>query len=270
MPRGQAHRTVIAVPAATDGRSHEGAAATTLERVALVAPGARAEGNRLPGAAWSWPGVGSVRVAPPRREQVVVEQRHQVVWPQAWHDRVLRSVLNDGQLGSIGEQARSSQNFLQTHDRQHGTSPRRDGRRRAEGWDVPEIANGPTRPSSSPERQTRTPGGAGGMTRPGTWKNQPGTINGRRGPRGKPREPDRTSRRALGEGRGTKASEPSEPLPSRRSSGEQWRCASMTPLARWMISTRTVPAGLSISKGRTSGLQFRSDLRTGQIEPTQP
>jgi hypothetical protein len=39
------------------------------------------------------------------------------------------------------------------------------------------------------------------------------------------------------------------------------------PLPRWMISTRTVPAGLSMSKGRTGGLKSRSGLRTGQIEP---
>ena len=55
--------------------------------------------------------------------------------------------------------------------------------------------------------------------------------------------------------RETKASEPSEPPPSRRSSGEQSLCASMTPLARWMISARTVPTGLSIARGRTGGTQ---------------
>ena len=66
---------------------------------------------------------------------------------------------------------------------------------------------------------------------------QPGTFNRRRGPHGKPPAPARTSRRALGSGRGTKASEPSEPPPSRRSSREQWRYASMAPLSRWMAST---------------------------------
>ena len=67
--------------------------------------------------------------------------------------------------------------------------------------------------------------------------NQPGTINQRHGPRGKPPAPARTRRCAPGSGRGTKASEPSEPPPSRRSSREQWRCASMAPLSRWMAST---------------------------------
>ena len=57
------------------------------------------------------------------------------------------------------------------------------------------------------------------------------------GPHGKPPAPARTRRRAPGSGRGTKASEPSEPPPSRRSSREQWRCASMAPLSRWMAST---------------------------------
>ena len=70
--------------------------------------------------------------------------------------------------------------------------------------------------------------------------------------------------------RETKASEPSEPPPSRRSSGEQWRCASMTPLARWMISTRTVPTGPSMSKAAPAGCKSRSGLPPGQIEPTHP
>ena len=192
----------------------------------------------------------------------------QLVWRQAWHDRVLQPVLNDGQRGSIGAQARYSQHSLQTHDRQHGTPRAVTDAGELKGWKVPETTDGPTRPSGSPERQARTPGGAGGMTRPGTWRNQPGTINWRRGPHGKPREPARTGRGALGAGRGTKASEPSEPPPSRRSSGEQWRCASRTPLARWMISIRTVPIGPSMSRDRTGGRKSRSGLRTGQMEPT--
>src|SRR5918997_1342693 len=96
-----------------------------------------------------------------------------------------------------------------------------------------------TQPSGSPERQAQTPRDGGGTTQPGTRSTQPGTINWRRGPRGKPRELARTGRRALGAGRGTKASEPSEPPLARRSSGQQRSCASM-PLPRWMISTRPV------------------------------
>src|SRR5215216_1233548 len=34
------------------------------------------------------------------------------------------------------------------------------------------------------------------------WRNKPGTINWRPGPRGKPREPAKTGRSALGSGRG--------------------------------------------------------------------
>jgi hypothetical protein len=127
--RRQTQWTVIAVPAARDSRPHEGAAATALERIALVAPGPRAEGNILPRSPWPRPGLASERISSHRRERIVVEQVRQLVWRQTWHDRVLQSVLNDGQRGSIGEQARSSQHSLQTHDGQHGTPPRCDGRR---------------------------------------------------------------------------------------------------------------------------------------------
>jgi hypothetical protein len=126
---GQADGTVIAVTAARDGRPNEGAAAAALERVALVRPGPRAEGDILPRSPWPRPGLASERISLHRREQIVVYQIRQFVWRQAWHDRVLRSVLNDGQRGSIEAQARSSQNTLRAHDGQHRITLRRNGRR---------------------------------------------------------------------------------------------------------------------------------------------
>jgi hypothetical protein len=119
--RRQAQGAMIAVPAASDGRSHEGAAAAAFERVALIAPGPRAERDILPRSPRSRSGLASERISPRRGSQIVVYQMCQFVWRQAWHDRVLQPVLNDGQRGSIGAQARSSQHSLQTHDRQHGT-----------------------------------------------------------------------------------------------------------------------------------------------------
>jgi hypothetical protein len=110
---------------------------------------------------------------------------------------------------------------------------------------------GRTRPSGSPERHARAPRGAGAMTQPGAWGNQPGTVNRRRGPRGKPPEPAKNSRGAPGSGRGMKASEPSEPPPSRRSSREQrLQYAQTAPFSTWMASTR--PARRSGSAHRTS------------------
>ena len=64
---GQAQGTVIAVPAAGDGRPHEGAAAAAFERVALVAPGPRAERDILPRSPWPRPGLASERISPHRR-----------------------------------------------------------------------------------------------------------------------------------------------------------------------------------------------------------
>ena len=63
----QAQGAVIAVPAARNGRSHEGAAAAAFERVALVAPGPRTEGNVLPRSPWPGPGLGSEWISPHRR-----------------------------------------------------------------------------------------------------------------------------------------------------------------------------------------------------------
>jgi hypothetical protein len=67
VPRRQAHGTVIAMPAAGDGRPHEGAAAAAFERVALVAPGPRAEGNILSRALRPRPRLASERTSPRRR-----------------------------------------------------------------------------------------------------------------------------------------------------------------------------------------------------------
>jgi hypothetical protein len=118
---GQAQGTVIAVAATRDRRSYEGAAAAALEGVALVGARPRAEGNILPRSLWPRPALASERVLR-WWEHVVVDQIRQFLWRQAWHDRVLRSVLNDGQRGSNGTQSRSSQNTLQAHDTQHGRS----------------------------------------------------------------------------------------------------------------------------------------------------
>jgi hypothetical protein len=129
MTGGKAHWAVIAVPATGDGWPNKGPASAALEWVALVAPGPRAEGDILPRSPWPRPGLASERISLHRREQIVVYQIRQFVWRQAWHDRVLRSVLNDGQRGSIEAQARSSQNTLRAHDGQHRITLRRNGRR---------------------------------------------------------------------------------------------------------------------------------------------
>jgi hypothetical protein len=63
----QAQWTVIAVPAARDGRPHEGAATAAFEWIPFVAPGPRAEWDILPRSPRSRPGLASERISPHRR-----------------------------------------------------------------------------------------------------------------------------------------------------------------------------------------------------------
>jgi hypothetical protein len=126
---------MISMPPPGHRRANERPAVPTLERPCLVSTDPRPIPN------WRFAVIATISLARLSLfcKFMIVDEMRQVVWRQAWHGCVLRSMLNAMQRGSNGTQSRSSQNSLQASGHRRGA--RGASRLRVAFWDMSPVGS---------------------------------------------------------------------------------------------------------------------------------